>query len=145
MSELVNTLTDQTGISSDLVHKGLGALLSFLKKELGEPTFDQLASNIPGASGLLEKFESSPEAGSSGLFDVISGLASKILGSNLADVPALLAAFSKLGFSAEQIENFLPKAIELIKSYLPADTLEKILANLPALAKMATGGHTSAE
>jgi hypothetical protein len=145
MSEMVNTLADQTGISSDLVHKGLGALLSFLKKELGDQTFDQLATSIPGAAGLVEKFESSPEAGSAGLFDVISGLASKLFGSKLADVPALLAAFSKLGFSAEQIETFLPKAIELIKSYLPADTLEKILANLPALAKMATAGQSSQE
>jgi hypothetical protein len=145
MSELVNTLTDQTGISSDLVHKGLGVLLSFLKKELGDQAFDQLASSVPGASGLLEKFESSPEAGSGGLFDVVTGLASKLFGSKLADVPALLAAFSKLGFSAEQIETFLPKAIELIKSYLPADILEKIMASLPALATMATGGHSKTE
>jgi Protein of unknown function VcgC/VcgE (DUF2780) len=145
MSELVNTLTNQTGISSDLVHKGLVALLSFLKKELGDETFGQLLSAVPGAAGLTEKFESSPDAGSAGLFDVISGLASKFLGSKAADGASLLAAFSKLGFSVEQIEAFLPKAIELIKSYLPPDLLAKVLASLPALAKLATAGENKAE
>ena len=48
MSELANNLTEQTGISSDLVHQGLGALLNFLKKEVGDETFSKLTATIPG-------------------------------------------------------------------------------------------------
>jgi hypothetical protein len=145
MSELVNTLTDQTGISSDLVHKGLGALLSFLKKEAGDETFAKLISTIPGAAGFVEKFESSPAAESGGLLDIVSGLAGKLFGSKGADGASLLAALSKLGFNAEQIEAFLPKALELIKSYVPSDLLEKILAKLPALAKLASSAASKTE
>ena len=50
MSDLVNELTSRTGISPELVQKGLGALLSFLKKELGEETFDKVQSSIPEAA-----------------------------------------------------------------------------------------------
>jgi hypothetical protein len=35
MCDLVTKLAAQTGISRDLVQKGLGAILAFLKKELG--------------------------------------------------------------------------------------------------------------
>jgi Protein of unknown function VcgC/VcgE (DUF2780) len=145
MSDLVNTLTDQTGISSDLVHKGLGAILSFLKKELGDETFNRLESSIPGATGLIQKFESSPGAGSGGLLEAITGLAGKLLGGKAADGAGLLAVLSKVGFNPEQIEAFLPKALELIKSHLPPDLLAKVLSSLPALAKLATAGQNKTE
>jgi hypothetical protein len=145
MSELANNLTEQTGISSDLVHQGLGALLSFLKKEVGDETFSKLTATIPGAEGFLEKFSSSPAADSGGLLQAVAGLAGKLLGSKAADGASLLAALSKLGFTPEQIEAFIPKAIALIKTYLPPDLLEKILAMVPALAKMATAGASKTE
>ena len=52
MPDLVNELASRVGISPELVQKGLGALLSFLKKELGENTFGELAASIPEASAL---------------------------------------------------------------------------------------------
>ncbi len=98
MSELANTLTEQTGISSDLVHQGLGALLNFLKKEVGDETFSKLTATIPGADGFLEKFSSSPAAESGGLLQVVTGLAGKLLGSKAADGASLLAALLQAGF-----------------------------------------------
>jgi len=137
MSDLVNELATRTGISSDLVQKGLGALLSFLKKELGEETFDKLKSSIPEASRLTTNYESSPQPSQSqgGLFDVLSGLAGKLLGGKAGGGADLIAAFSKLGFKPEQIEAFLPKALELIKSHLSPELVQKLLAAVPAIAK----------
>lgn len=140
MSELVNELTTRTGISPELVQKGLGALLSFLKKELGEETFDKLQSSIPDASRLTSHYESSPESAPSqgGLFEMVSGLAAKLLGGQAGAGADLLSSLSKLGFKPEQIEAFLPKALELIKTYLPPELLQKIVAALPAIAKYVT-------
>jgi len=137
MSDLVNELATRTGISSDLVQKGLGALLSFLKKELGEETFDKLKSSIPEASRLTTNYESSPQPSQSqgGLFDVLSGLAGKLLGGKAGGGSDLIAAFSKLGFKPEQIEASLPKALELIKSHLSPELVQKLLAAVPAIAK----------
>jgi hypothetical protein len=137
MSDLVNEITTRTGVSPDLVQKGLGALLSFLKKELGEETFDKLRSSIPEASHLTSSYESSPQpaAASGGLFEVVSGLAGKLLGGKAGEGADLLSTFSKLGFKPEQIEAFLPKALEVIKSYLSPELVQKLLAALPALTK----------
>jgi hypothetical protein len=145
MPDLVNELTTHTGLSPELVQKGLGALLSFLKAQLGEETFDKLKTSIPEASALTSRYESAPEpkeasATQGGLFDMVSGLAGKLLGGKAGDGIDLLSTFSKLGFKPEQIEAFLPKALELIKTHLSPELVQKLLASLPALAKFLTAG-----
>ncbi len=145
MSDLVQELTSRTGISPELVQKGLGALLIFLKKELGEETFDKLKTSIPNASALTSNYESAPESPAAApeqisVFEVVSGLASKLLGGKAGEGADLLAALSKVGFNPEEIAAFLPKALELIKSHLSPELVEKILAGLPLLAKFLTSG-----
>ena len=142
MSEIVNKLASQTGISSDLIEKGLGAFLSFLKKELGQETFTEVESSVPGAANHLKTFEESPEAaqGSGGLLGMVSDLAGKFLGGKTGAGAELLATLSKLGLKPEQIESFLPKVLELIKKYLSPELIQKILAALPALAAMLSAG-----
>lgn len=70
------------------------------------------------------------------MIGTLTGLASKILGGGAGELPKLLESFGKLGFKPEQIEAFLPRALEFIKSHLPADLVQQILAKLPALAKL---------
>ncbi len=145
MSNLVNELTARTGLSPELVQKGLGALLSFLKKQLGEESFDKLETSIPEASALRSQHEAAPEseeaAPSQGsLFEMVSGLAGKLLGGKAGESVDLLSTLSKLGFKPEQIEAFLPKAIELIKSHLSPELIQKLLAALPAIANLIGSG-----
>src|SRR5262249_45917853 len=130
MADLVNELATRTGISSDMIQKGLGALLSFLKKELGEETFSQVQSSVPGAEGLTSRSESeAPPAESQGnLLGMISDLAGKFLGGKAGQGADLLSMLSRLGFKPEQIEAFLPKALELIKSHLSPELVQKVLA-----------------
>jgi hypothetical protein len=145
MSDLVNELTARTGISSDLVQKGLGALLTVLKKELGEDTFAKVQSSVPDAARLQSNFESSPPPAESqgGLLGAVSDLAGKILGGKAGEGAELMGSLSKLGFRPEQIEAFLPRALELIKNYLSPELVQKILTALPALAKL--GGLAAAQ
>jgi Protein of unknown function VcgC/VcgE (DUF2780) len=142
MSDMVNQLASQTGISTELIHKGLGAFLSFLKKELGDETFSEVESSVPGAANTLTTFESAPVPTESqgGLLGMVTGLAGKVLGGKTGAGAELLSTFSKLGFKPEQIESFLPKALELIKTYLSPELIQKILASLPALGAMISSG-----
>jgi len=137
MADLVQELATRTGISSDLVQKGLGALLSFLKKELGNETFDKLQESVPDASRLTSQHESSPDSAPSqgGLFEMVSGLAGKLLGGKAGASADLLSSLAKLGLKPEQIESFLPKAFELIKTYISPELLQKIITALPAITK----------
>ncbi len=137
MSEVANQLASETGVSSDLVLKGLGAILNFIKEKVGTETFAQFEAAIPGASDYIQKFGSSTESPQGGLVGLFTGLASKFLGGRAEEAVKLLESFSKIGFKPEQVEAFLPKALEWIKSHLSPDLLEKLLATLPALGKMA--------
>jgi Protein of unknown function VcgC/VcgE (DUF2780) len=145
MPDLISQLTEHTGLSPELVQKGLGALFGFLKKELGEETFSKVESSIPEASALRSQHESAPEPEEAapaqrGLLDVVTGLAGKLLGGKAGEGVDLLSTFAKLGFKPEQVEAFLPKALELIKTYLSPELIQKLLASLPAIAKMLASG-----
>jgi hypothetical protein len=142
MSEIVNQLASHTGISPELVEKGLGALFSFLKKELGAETYTEVESSVPGAVNTLKTFEESPEPahGSGGLLGMVGELAGKILGGKTGEGAELVATLSKLGLKPQQVESFLPKALELIKTYLRPELIQKILAALPAIAAMLSAG-----
>src|SRR5689334_711248 len=136
MSDTVNALSSETGLSTDLVHKGLGAVLDFLRQHLGQETFDRIQAAIPNSADFLKGFESSPDAaGGGGLLGALAGLASKFLGGGAGELSKLVENFGKLGFKPEQIEAFLPKALAFIKSHLPADLFQQILAKFPALAE----------
>jgi hypothetical protein len=140
MSDIVNELATRTGISSDLVQKGLGALLSFLKQQLGDDVFQKLQSHLPGASTLVSNVETSQGSSEGGLIGAISGLAGKLFGGKAEGGAKLLESLHKLGFDPGQIEAFLPKALELIKTHLPPDLVEKVMASLPALANLVGSG-----
>ncbi len=137
MSEIANQLSSETGLSSDLVHKGLGALLNFIKQQLGPETFAKFEAAIPGAADFIQKFESSTTASSGGIGGLVAGLAGKLLGGRAQEAAKLLESFTQVGFKPEQVEAFLPKALEWIKSQIPPELLEKLLASVPALAKLA--------
>ncbi len=140
MSETVNQLASQTGISSDLIQKGLGALLSFLKKELGDETFDKLKNSMPDAGKITDSYEQSPQAEPSqgNLLEMVSGLASKLLGGKAGAGADLMATLSKLGFNLQEIESFLPKALELLKRYVSPELLARVL---PTPASRAIGDN----
>jgi hypothetical protein len=142
MSEIVNQIAAQTGISADQIQKGLGAFFTFLKKELGEETYTEVESSVPDAAHAVRSFQTAPEAseGSGGLLGMVSDLAGKLLGGKTGAGAELLASFSKLGFKPEQIESFLPKVLEFIRAHLSPELVQKIMASLPALAAMIGGG-----
>jgi hypothetical protein len=138
MSDIANALSSETGLSPDLVHQGLGAVLDFLRQHLSPETFERVQSAVPNATDFLNRFQSSPDAaGGGGLLGALTGLASKFLGGGAGELTKLMESFGKLGFKPEQIEAFLPKAIAFIQSHLPADLFQQILAKFPALAEAA--------
>ena len=72
---------------------------------------------------------------------MVSGLAGKLLGGKAGESADLLSSLSKLGLKPEQIEAFLPKVLELIKTYLSPELIQKLLAALPAIAKLMAGAN----
>src|SRR5262249_45910965 len=104
MADLLATLASQTGIGPEAIQKAFGALLNFLKANLGPEAFSKLEANIPGASKLIETSESAQETPGSGILGAVSDLAGKILGGKAGEEVNLLSGLSKAGLSVEQIQ-----------------------------------------
>ena len=126
MSDLVSQLSTHTGLTPDQIQKGLGALLNFIKKELGEEDFDKLKAAVPEASALTSQYEAAPaiEEGApapagGGLFDMVASVAGKLLGGKAGGGAELMATLTKLGFKLDQIEPFLAKAFALDQNPSP--------------------------
>jgi hypothetical protein len=134
MADIVTSLSSRTGIDGETVRKGLGALLTFLQKNLPPDLFGKLQAALPGAPEMLTAYASDQGGTGSGLLGMVSGLAGKLLGGNAEKGAHLLSELSRVGLGAEQIETFLPEAFEHLKEYVPAELLEHVKAALPTLA-----------
>ncbi|WZO98415.1 DUF2780 domain-containing protein [Isosphaeraceae bacterium EP7] len=143
--DLITTLATQVGIDPKVAEQGLGALLGFLKQHLSPELFGTVETSVPGADGAIKSFEDEAgpvdEAASPGLLGSLIGMASKLAGGGGGSAVALLALLGKAGLSVDQIAAFLPKAIELMKAYLPQEVIDKIIALVPG-ADALTGGAT---
>ena len=95
--------------------------MNYLKSELGPETFSKLEALIPARGASSRNFESSADSSRGGLLEMVTGLASKLLGGKVQDLAKLMESFTKIGFKPEQIEAFLPKVLALIKDHLPPE------------------------
>ena len=131
MSDVIETLATQVGISPELAKNGVGAVLAFIKEHLGEGALANLHSVLPEPDSLIasaEKAQSAVGASGGGLMGMVAGLAGKLLGGNSGGVTKLLAILASLGFTTEQVTAFLPKIMEILKKFLPADLLGKLVS-----------------
>ncbi len=135
MDEILKTLCEHTGIDLETAKKALGAIIAFLKEHLPEGLSGQLMKSLPDAHGLASDYEATaPATSSGGLMGALTGLATKFLGENAGEATKLLGMLQNAGLDLKQIESFLPKVIELIKSHIPAELYEKIIALIPGAA-----------
>jgi hypothetical protein len=140
MTDIVTSLSSRTGIDGETVRKGLGALLTFLQKNLPSDLFGKLQAALPGAPEMLSAYERDQGGTGSGLLGMVSALAGNLFGGNAGNGAHLLLDLSRVGLSAEQIEAFLPQAFQHLEEYLPAELLGRVKAALPTLATLARAG-----
>ena len=124
MNDVVTRLAGETGLNADMIQKGLGAILAFLKEKLGDD-FSKVSSQLPDSDQLMQAFASAKES-SGGLMSAVTELVSKALGGG--DV---LGSLGKLGFDPGQIAKFLPALIAMLTQQLPADLFDKIKDLVP--------------
>jgi len=137
MSDMIDAVASHLGISPQVAHQALGALLNFLKVELGSERFDQLAAAIPGSAGMLEASPAAAGApASGGLLSTIAAAAGKLLGGKTGQGLDLVAVLSSLGLSVQQIEACLVKSVELFEAYVPPELLQQMTSSLSGLGSL---------
>src|SRR5262249_57145762 len=109
MADIVSELAGKAGVTPDQAKVGLGAVLSFLKGHLPEESYSKVQSAVPGADGMIAAAADKGRAGG-GLLSAVGDLAGKVFGSKVDGTAALVAAATRMGFSAEQAQAFIPAA-----------------------------------
>jgi len=141
MADLITSLATQTGIDPGTVRKGLGALLSSLQGHLGPEAFGRVQAAVPDAPELIAAFESGKGATGPGLFGKAAQLAGNLLGGRAGGGANLLAMLSQAGLDTDQVQAFLPKALEQLRGVLPPDLFDQIQAVTPAPDQIAGGAR----
>ena len=136
MSDIVSSVSSQTGISPDLVHKGLGAVLKILQDQLPSELFSKVQGVLPDAGAMISASESAgQEAG--GMIHAVTGLAGKLFGDKAEAATELFTRLSQHGFSPDQLKAFLPKVLEFLKDKLPPEVLQMVEKLVPGLSEVA--------
>jgi hypothetical protein len=136
MSDIVSSVSSETGIGPELVRKGLGAVLKMLQDQLPPEVFTKVQGVLPDAGAMISASESAaPQAG--GMIEAVTSLAGKFFGNRGEAAADLFARLGQHGFSPDQLKAFLPKVLEFFKQNLPAEALELIEKLVPGLSKAA--------
>jgi hypothetical protein len=114
-----------------MAKKGLGTLLAALKHALPTESFTKIAGAIPGTDQLMALATQEEGSSSGGILGTVKSLAGKLFGGAGEGPAALAAHLGQLGFSADQIQSFIPKVVEFLKGKLPEDVMKKLRALLP--------------
>lgn len=129
MAEIITELANKCGISPEMAKKGLGTLLATFKHTLPAESFAKFEAAIPGAANMAADAQEQCETSSGGILGAIKDMAGKIFGGGNPE--ALTSHFEKLGFSHDQVENFMPRVVEFLKSKLPPDLMKHVATLLP--------------
>jgi hypothetical protein len=136
MSDIISSLSSQTGIDPDLVRKGLGAVLKVLQDQLPPELFSKVQGALPDAGAMISASEATgPETG--GMIQAVTALAGKLFGNRGEAATDLFTRLGQLGFSPDQLKAFLPKVLEFLKDKLPHEALQIVEKLVPGLSEVA--------
>jgi len=104
--DLVNLLTTDLGISTDQAKGGAGALFNYAKESLSDDEFGQVANAVPDMNGYLDAIPALGGGKSTGMLGKVT--------ETLVGMPAVTAAFEKLGLSQDMVGLFTPLLVNYV-------------------------------
>ena len=137
MQNLIAQLAQQFGLRPEQIQAGAGAILQLLQQHAGGTDFQQLLAKIPGAQTWLAQAQAAPqEAGAAG--GGLLGQAASIFGAlsgqeQTGGIAGVIGKLGQAGFKPDTAMQFVPALLEQLKGAAGADTLNKVLANVPGL------------
>lgn len=103
--DLVKLLTSDLGITNDQAKGGAGALFNYAKEGLSDKEFDQVSDVVPDMPGYLDAIPA------------LGGKSTGMLGKatqTLVGMPAVTAAFEKLGLSQDMVGLMTPLLVNYV-------------------------------
>lgn len=141
MQEFIAAAADKFGISTDKVEELSGGVLKTLKEQADSDQFSELASKVPGLSGLLDKAPSDGGDSGGGIAGALGGLGGGLGGAlgGITDALGggglgnLTSMFSGAGLDLSQGGSFVQMLINFIKEKAGSGIVDTVLDKVPAL------------
>jgi hypothetical protein len=135
MADFLSDMASRSGLESDQVHQGIGALLAMLKGRLDPAAFTHVQNAIPNSDEMLSGFEDKKQWASAGLLDAVKDLAGKMLGGEQDPGAAIKSHLASIGLSPDHLQSMLPHLHDLLSSKLPPQVLEQIKQHVPGFGE----------
>jgi hypothetical protein len=134
MSDFYTLLAGRAGVQPEVAQRGMNALLRTLRERLPSDTFEQLTSAIPGLTDSRGSDERNPGGQLNFWNSLSTDSYANISRSSQPPLTVLLGELSREGISLQQSQKFLPTALRLLGSQVPAPLLQHIEQSIPGLA-----------
>jgi len=132
MDEFLKMVAKQLGIDDAQVRTATGGIMNFVREQIGETDFSEIASKLPGVQRLISESENAPDAGG-GLLGSLTSLAGSLLGEKGGSLATIASIFAKSGISLEKSADFLTMLVDFLRNKLGSDVFETLVAKLPDL------------
>lgn len=121
MNELIERLTEKTGVEAPIAEKAIGIILDFLAKEGPTETVHALIAQMPGAEALLQSAQAeSAAAGVSGGMGGLMGTANRLMA---------------VGLSMGQVQSVTQEVVAYAREKAGEDTVGEIVGAVPGLSQ----------
>jgi hypothetical protein len=126
MHEMIERLTQATGLDAGTVQNAVGLILNFLNKEGPQAEVSQLLESIPNAQAYLSQAQ---EQG--------GGLLGSVMGmfGGAGGVMALGTQLMQQGLSMEQVMTLSKELFAYGRETVGEDVMGQIVANIPGLGQ----------
>lgn len=106
---LVNMLTSKLDVNTEQAAGGMGAILNYVKNNVSNEQFRQLAKSLPGVEGLVGQM---PDISKLGTSEGLGGLLDKAseYSESLKSINDVKKQFEALGLEPDMITNFIASA-----------------------------------
>ncbi|SIR17459.1 Protein of unknown function VcgC/VcgE [Rhizobium sp. RU20A] len=128
MSELVNRVVENIGISPEKAEKAVGMILGFLQREAADGPVAQMIEAIPGASELVAKYNGEGSGGGG----LLGGLMSAFGGGG---VMALGQQLMSQGLGMAEISGLAKETIAYAREKAGSDVVDEVVASVPGLSQ----------
>lgn len=135
MQEFIDMAASQFGISQDSAKSATGGLLNYVKDQVSDGDFDQLAGAVPGLSDVLGATGASEGGGGGGLGGLM-GAAAGMLGGQAGGALGVLGMLQSAGLSMDQVGSFVPMLVSFLKGQAGDGVVDSLIGQIPELKKL---------
>lgn len=136
LQDFIQMVVTQTGVNDQTARGAAGSLLSFLKDQVADADFQELAENLSGAESLIQESQGAEKGGAGGGLGGLLGSAASAIGGGGGSALGLVRLLTQSGLDMGQIGAFVPMFVNFARQQLGEGLINRLLDQVPDLKNL---------